>query len=369
MEQSNADAEGRRARGTASVVLGLVIVAVLAWLIFGPSEIDPIAWTPPEAPSLTGQFAQNNVLDSIELRFRGQLLGPEDIARDKEGRFYTGLANGSIVRIARDLLKTELLVNTGGRPLGMEFDAQGNLIVCDAHKGLLSIDPEGKITTLSTEEGGVPFGFTDDLAIATDGTIYFTDASYKFHAPNYLADLMEHRGNGKFLKYDPATKTTTKLIGDLCFANGVALSPDESFALVNETWKYRVLRYWLTGDKKDTWDVFIDNLPGFPDNVSSNGKGTFWLALANPRNAAADGMAPYPLLRRVVWKLPKAMHPAAVRYSFVLGLDARGKVIHNLQGPGGSLAPVTSANEYDGKLFLGSVEDSQFGVFDLAGLR
>ena len=63
--------------------------------------------------------------------------------------------------------------------------------------------------------------------------------------------------------------------GNLCFANGVALAPDESFALVNETWNYRVLRYWLTGDKKDTWDVFIDNLPGFPDNISSNGKGTF----------------------------------------------------------------------------------------------
>ena len=102
--------------------------------------------------------------------------------------------------------------NTGGRPLGMEFDAQDNLIVCDAHKGLLSIDPKGTVTTLATEEGGVKFGFTDDLAIAKDGTIYFTDASHKFHAPNYLADLMEHRGNGKFLKYDPATKTTTKLI-------------------------------------------------------------------------------------------------------------------------------------------------------------
>ncbi|MCC6153352.1 MAG: SMP-30/gluconolactonase/LRE family protein [Candidatus Hydrogenedentes bacterium] len=340
---------------------------IVAWLVFGSSEIDPIAWTPQPAPPLTGQYAQNSLL-SLKLYTTEGLIGPEDIARDAEGRYYTGVADGRIVRFTTDMQFSDF-ADTGGRPLGMELDAQGNLIVCDAHKGLLSIDPKGSITTLATEEGGVKFGFTDDLAIAKDGTIYFTDASYKFHAPNYLADLMEHQGNGKFLKYDPATKATTKLIGDLCFANGVALASDESFVLVNETWNYRVLRYWLTGDKKGTWDVFIDNLPGYPDNISSNGRGTFWLALANPRNPVADTLAPYPRVRRALWKLPKALHPKAVRYSFVLGLDKDGKVIHNLQNPSGQLAPVTSANEYDGKLYLGSVEDGQFGVFDLVLLK
>ena len=351
------------------ILLALLVVsgALIVWLVFGPSEIDPVAWAPQPAPSLTGQYAQNRLL-SLKLYTTDNLVGPEDIARDAEGRYYTGVADGRIVRFTTDM-QFSTFADTGGRPLGMEFDAQDNLIVCDAHKGLLSIDLKGTVTTLATEEGGVKFGFTDDLAIAKDGTIYFTDASHKFHAPNYLADLMEHRGNGKFLKYDPATKTTTKLIGDLCFANGVALAPDESFVLVNETWNYRVLRYWLLGDKKGTWDVFIDNLPGFPDNISSNGKGTFWLALANPRNPVADALAPYPRVRRALWKLPEALHPKAVRYSFVLGLDSGGKVTHNLQKPTGQLAPVTSENEYDGKLFLGSVEDAQFGVLDLGLLK
>lgn len=350
------------------LVVFALILALLAWLVFGPSEIDPIAWSPPKAPKLTGQYAVNHLLASLKLYSTENLIGPEDIARDAQGNFYTGVADGRIVRFTKDM-QFSIFANTGGRPLGMEFDAHGNLIVCDAHKGLLSIDANGTITTLATEEGGVKFGFTDDLAIAKSGTIYFTDASSKFHAPNYLADLMEHRGNGKFLKYDPATKTTSKLIGDLCFANGVALAQDESFVLVNETWMYRVLRYWLGGDKKGTWDVFIDNLPGFPDNISSNGKGAFWLALANPRNPTSDTLAPYPRLRQVLWKLPKTLLPKAVRYSFVLGLDEQGNVIKNLQDPAGALAPVTSANEYDGSLYLGSVEDSRFGVLDLTALR
>jgi len=207
----------------------------------------------------------------------------------------------------------------------------------------------------------VPFGFTDDVDVAKDGTIYFTDATWKFHAPNYMADLMECRGNGRFLAYDPKTKTTRALIDELYFANGVAIAPDQSFVLVNETWKYRVLRYWLSGDKKGTWDVFIDNLPGYPDNISLNGNGTFWLALANPRNPQADALAPHPFLRKVVWRLPSFAMPQAVRYSFVLGLNRDGNVTHNLQGPLGKLAPVTSVNEFGEYLYLGSVEDNAIG--------
>ncbi|HRK34982.1 MAG TPA: SMP-30/gluconolactonase/LRE family protein [Candidatus Hydrogenedentes bacterium] len=347
-----------------ALVVLIVLCLLIAWVISIPSEIEPAAWSPPVSPGLTGDFAQNDRLAPLRLHTAPGLIGPEDIARDAQGRFYTGIADGRIMRFTGEMEFTEF-ANTGGRPLGMQFDANGNLIVCDAHKGLLSVDPSGAITTLATHEGGVQFGFTDDLDIAADGVIYFTDASSKFHAPNYLADLMEHRGNGRFLRYDPATKTTKRLIGDLCFANGVAVAPDQSYVLVNETWKYRVLRYWLTGPKKNTWDVFIDNLPGFPDNITSNGRGTFWVAIANPRNPMVDALGPYPMLRRTLWQLPSHLLPKAERYSFVIGLDTSGAVTHNFQNPSGQIAPVTSANEYDGALYLGSVEDSQFAIFTL----
>lgn len=342
-------------------LFGFGLVCAVAYLAVGPSEIDPGVWNPPAAPTLTGQYAKNTVLDDVELFFKGALPGPEDIAQDAEGRYYTGTADGRIYRVSPDLKILEVFAETGGRPLGLDFDAQGNLIVADGHKGLLSIDSAGTITLLTAQEGGLPFGFTDDVDVAADGAIYFTDASWKFHPPNYLADLMEHRPNGRFLKYDPATKTTTKLIGDLYFANGVAVSPDQTFVLINETWKYRILKYWLAGEKRGQWTVLVDNLPGFPDNIASNGRGTFWVALANPRNPMADTMLPYPTIRRILWQLPAALLPKAVRYSFALGIDGDGKVLHNLQGPSGKLAPVTSVNEFGAYLYLGSVEDDAFG--------
>lgn len=339
----------------------VLLIPVVVYLLTWPVSIEPVAWTPPPAPALEGAFAPNSYLDDVERLLSGNVLGPEDVVMDAEGRLYTGTVDGRIVRFNADGTGAATFANTGGRPLGLAWDAAGNLIVADANKGLLSIDSTGTVSTLVTKADGIPLGFTDDVDIGKDGTIYFTDASWRYHVPDYMADLMDGRGNGRFLAYDPSTRETRTLIGDLAFANGVAISPDQSYVLVNETWRYRVLRYWLTGAKQGTWDVFIDNLPGFPDNISSNGEGTFWLALFTTRNPVADWLAPYPILRKVVWRLPEAFLPKAKPYSFVLGIDEDGVVIHNLQGPAGVVAPVTSANEYEGTLYIGSVEDNAIG--------
>src|SRR4030095_11592897 len=101
--------------------------------------------------------------------------------------------------------------------------------------------------------------------------------------------------------------------------------------LVAETGMYRVMRIWLTGPQAGQSEIFIDNLPGFPDGISSNGKDRFWLALVKPRDAVLDKLLPHPFLRKVVARLPKFLQPAPKRYSFVLGLDGNGRVVDNLQ--------------------------------------
>jgi sugar lactone lactonase YvrE len=297
----------------------------------------------------------------VERLGNGAGIGPEDVAVDDQGRIYGGMEDGHIIRLQTDGNLPEVFANTGGRPLGLHFDRTGNLIVADAYKGLLAISPGGSITVLSTEQGGIPFRFTDDVDIAIDGTIYFSDASFKFTTAEYIADLMEHRPNGRLLAYDPATKTTRLVLDRLYFANGVAVSPDQSFVLVAETGKYRVKRYWLTGPRQGTSEIFIDNLPGFPDGISSNGENTFWLALASPRKPDVEAMLPRPFLRKMVMRLPEAFLPAAENYGFVLGLDLDGRVVHNLQDPTASYAQITSVQEHKGMLYLGSLAEDSIG--------
>lgn len=341
-------------------LLGAFLIAILLYLLFWPVPVAPLAWTPPPAPTLEGPYAPNTFLAEAERLDLPAGHGPEDIAVDSLGRIYGGLQEGRILRLSADGETAEVFAETGGRPLGLAFDQAGRLLVADAFRGLLAIatTPDRSVDTLATGADGRPFRFTNDLDVAPDGRIFFTDASDTFDQAHYRHDLVESRPHGRLLVYDPASGTTTMLLDSLHFANGVAVSPEGDFVLVNETARYRVLRYHLTGPTTGTADVLIDNLPGFPDGISSNGQGTYWLALASPRNKLLDALAPYPLLRKMILRLPAFLQPAPARYAFVLGLDADGQVRHNLQNPTGDpFAIVTSVEQVGDVLYLGSLEE------------
>jgi sugar lactone lactonase YvrE len=352
-------AKARRPKGAIRGIVpaGVVALAAVAgYLLLWPVPIDPAPWTPPPAPGLIRPYAPNQELAGarwIEVGGRG----PETAAVDARGRLYTGLEDGRIVRVT-PAGALEDFVTTGGRPLGLVWDGNGNLLVADAHRGLLSVSLEGKVTVLATEHRGLPFRFTDDLDIAPDGVVYFSDASHRFGVEQYVLDLLEHRPNGRLLAYYPETGQTRLLLDELYFANGVAVDPAGAFVLVVETGRYRVTRYWLRGERAGTRDTLIDNLPGFPDGISAGSDGTFWLAIASPRDPQVDErLLPRPWLRKVVARLPAALRPQAQRHAFVLGLDAEGRVVANLQDPAPtSFAPVTSVVEHRGTLYLGTIE-------------
>lgn len=350
--------------------LAAIAITLFAYLAFWPVPIDPIAWNAPEAPALAGEYEVNDRLAIVERRGTAVGVGPESVAIDGSGAAYVGYEDGRIVRFDPSGGNPALLANTGGRPLGMKHDAVGRLLVCDGYKGLLRVSIDGAIEVLATEADGAPFRFTNDLDIASDGTIYFTDASSKFGpARKARDDILEHGGRGRLLRYEPATGETTVLLDDLQFANGVALAPDGRAVLVAQTGRYDVLRYWLEGERAGTHEVFIENLPGIPDGISSNGRDTYWLALFTVRNPVLDALSAWPRLRKLVFRLPPFIQPQPVRHAFVLGLSLEGEVVHNLQHPGrDSYSPVTSATEAHGRLYLGSLTQDAFGVLDLATL-
>jgi len=347
------------------IILIAAIVSVFAagYLIAWPAPIDPGSWNPPQAPALEGPYAMNSLLAATVRLGEGDGEAPEDIAVDLEGRIFGGFVDGRIARWDKDGKNPEIVADTGGRPLGLHFDKDGRLIVADVKKGLLAMSPEGELTTLTTTHGDRPFGFTDDVDIASDGVIYFSDASDKFDHTQYIMDLLEHRPNGRLLSYDPATQETALLADGLYFANGVAVDVRQEFVLVVETGKYRILRYWLTPERRGEIDVFVDNLPGFPDGVSAGSRDIFWVAIATPRDALLDDLLPRPFWRKVIARLPAFLRPGVQRHSFVLGINREGEVVYNLQDPDGVYSPITSVQEANNFLYFGSIVEEAFGRF------
>lgn len=336
---------------------GLAALAlVLAYLAAWPVPVDPVAWRAPDAPT-DPAFGPNDGFRGLERLAAGELDGPEAIALDAQGRVVTGTADGRIARLDPATGRVEVIAATGGRPLGLAYDREGGLYVCDVLRGLLRLAPSGELRVLATAHGGVPFGFIDDVDVAPDGTVYFSDASSKFGLHRDRDDILEHGGHGRLLAYHPATGRTEQLLAGLQFANGVAVAGDGSYVLVTETGAYRVTRYWLAGPRRGTSDVFADGLPGLPDNVTwSAERRVFWVALYTPRVPALDLLAQHPFLRKVVRRIPLALQPqpAPEGFAVALGEDGRVRTVLHDASPG-AYAPVTGVRERAGVLWIGSI--------------
>ncbi|RON51472.1 gluconolactonase [Pseudomonas frederiksbergensis] len=339
-------------------VLLLLIVAIAAFLLLMPNKVQPVAWTPPPAPSLTsGVYAENQRLKDVERVGASDIDGPEALLLENDA-LITGLHDGRVIRSSLDGKVTKVLTDTGGRPLGLARHPNGLLVIADGVKGLLSLDAQGRVIPLTTAANGVPFGFTDDVAIDKPGHYaYFSDASSRWGYGKDGAAIIEHGGDGRLLRYDFQTGKTTTLLDKLEFANGVTLGPDDEFVLVNETGAYRISRYWLTGPKAGTHDVFIDNLPGLPDNLAFNGRDRFWVALYAPRNTLLDATAQHPFVRKMIVRALMVLPEPVEKRGFALGLDLDGKVIANLQdASSGNYSPITTVREYGDWLYFGSLK-------------
>ena len=132
-----------------AIALAAAFVLLTAYLLLWPVPIAPVAWRPPPAPELVGPYAPNEALTRGRRLLDGIGHGPEDVAFDAEGRLYTGFEDGRIFRMALPDGEPELYADTGGRPLGMVFDAAGTLVVADARRGLLAVARDRQVIVLA----------------------------------------------------------------------------------------------------------------------------------------------------------------------------------------------------------------------------
>lgn len=344
---------------------GLLLGYLLAW----PVAIDPASWEPPAAPATdSGVHARNDRLAGVTRLAEGFGIGPEAVAFGSKGDMVTAYEDGRVVRFDADGSNPQVLANTRGRPLGLHVLEDGTVIVADAVEGLLRVE-DGYAYPLSVTAGGTPYRFVDDVVVNAAGTMaYFTDASSRFGINEVMADAFEHRPNGRLLAYDLTNDRLQVLADNLYFANGVTLGPDERYLLVTETTRYRVQRYWLKGERAGEIETFIDNLPGFPDNITFDGE-RFWLALYAPRDPMLDALLSRPFLRKVAFRLPEVLQPGPTRHAYVLALDAEGAVLADLQDIGDdAFAPITSAIVHGDHLYLGSLSANAIGRIPLSAL-
>ena len=283
-----------------------------------------------------------------------------------EGAVFTGTEDGAIWRVSHDGSKVDRVADTGGRPLGLEIDLDGRLLVCDAHRGLLRVDTRGgAIEPVTDSVAGVRMVFCNNAAIAGDGTVWFSDSSTRYGLEDWKSDFVQDTRTGRLLRRDPDGTVTTVLDG-LAFANGVALARDESYVAVAETGARTVVRQWLTGPKAGTRDLLASDLPGYPDNIARGSDGLVWVTIASPTDPVVERLRRGPMwARRAVTRIPERLQPAPKNTVRVQALDDDGRVVHDVDVKTPDYHMVTGVREHDGRVWLGSLHEPAIAVVDL----
>jgi ribose transport system permease protein len=376
--------------GGSSMVLGAILLFAVIFDIrwnknrhklLNRSYISTIGVQLPPLPSIEAgsgsPYARNDKLRGASPIGLG-LDGPEDMVIDDEGNLFAGTRTGDVVRLfGPDFARREVFVHTGGRPLGLQVDKDGSIVVCVAGMGLYRLTKDRKVVPLSVQTNrsfsiidDSRVRHADDLDIAPDGKIYYSDPSTRYEASEWLTDALEGRGNGRLICYDPADGSSRTVMTNLVFANGVCVMWDAQSVLVAETWAARINRLWIAGPKKGKREVFIADLPGYPDNINRSSDGHYWVALVGMRSPAFDlslGMPDFRkrMIRRVApdnWLLPNMFTGSLIKF------DADGRILDTLwDAPDGSHPQITSVREHKGKLFIGGIHNDRIGVLELKG--
>jgi sugar lactone lactonase YvrE len=296
--------------------------------------------------------------------------GAEDVvvasSGPDQGCAFTGTEDGVIWRVSPDGGKVDRVATTGGRPLGIEIDGDGRLLVCDADRGLLRVDAlTGSVETVLDRVAGVPMRFCNNAAIAGDGTVWFSDSSTLHGIHDWRDDIVKATCTGRLLRLDP-DGTVTVVLDGLDFANGVALAADESYVAVAESGACTVVRHWLTGDRAGTRDLLVPELPGYPDNIARGSDGLIWVTIASPVVAMATRIRRGPQwLRRTAARVPERLQPQPGRCLRVQAYDDAGALVHDIDLPAEDYSFVTGVREHEGRVWMGSLHQPAIAVLTL----
>ncbi|HET7525612.1 MAG TPA: SMP-30/gluconolactonase/LRE family protein, partial [Burkholderiaceae bacterium] len=376
---------------TRMVLAAILLVAAMIdvrWLknrqrIISKVYVSPTYHALPPSPDCSEgggtRYALNNKLRNVTLIGLGRIEAPEDVILDRHDNLYAGSRHGDIIRFfAPDYERMEVFAHIGGQPLGLAFDRDDNLHVCIGGMGLYRVTPQRHVE-LVTDETNRSYSsinddsrlrLADDLDIADDGRIFFSEATVRYEMHEWPVDGLEARGNGRIVCHDPRDGSTRTVLRDLKFPNGICIASDGQSILFAETWGCCVKRWWFDGPRKGQVQTVIDNLPGYPDNINLASDGNYWLAVVGMRCPAYDLAMRMPAFRRRMalrvpideWLFPN------INTGCVLKFSESGEILETFWDLGGHNHPmITSMREHRGHLYLGGISNNRIGRYKLQG--
>jgi gluconolactonase len=240
----------------------------------------------------------NAAIERVATGFRWS-EGPVYV-RDGGYLLWSDIPNNRIMRWLEDDGHVSVFRANSNYSNGNTRDREGRLITCEHDSQRVTrTEPDGTITVLLDSFQGKKLNAPNDVVVAADGAIWFTDPGYGIFG-NYEGHLAEPELPPRVYRLDARSGQATIVADDFDKPNGLAFSPDEKKLYIIDTGlthggRSNMRVFDVNGDKLANGKVFAENFaPGFTDGVRTDIDGNVWCSMgwADPKEDGVRCYAP-----------------------------------------------------------------------------
>jgi strictosidine synthase len=341
-------------------IVGVVVAGLAAFfgLLILLSPVDPVAWDAPDAKETAAMCGKTAPRLTAQVLAKDLPGTPDGIDIGPDGQLYAALSSGDIARIDPISGRWEIVGSApGARLTGLAATPGGMVYAVDEAGGpLYAFDLKGPIPApgrvVLAEAGGRKLQWTNDVADGPDGLLYLTTSSRRRTLDQFFFEVLEHRGSGQLIRFDPKSGSVKVLADTLEMTNGLAVAADGKL-LVSQSAIYAVT---VIDPESGAPGASAGNLPGFTGNVRMSDRAHIaWVTLLSPRSGLIDGLAQTPWVRRLLAWAPSGVRPQPQPINCVIALVSdiadlkpRGYVVAS----SGVLPSFSTALEHRGRLYL-----------------
>ena len=248
----------------------------------------PVACPDPAVEVVDPRFAKSKINNAGVERLYTGTRWAEGPVWFGDGRYllFSDIPNNRMLRWLEDTGEVSVFRSPSNYSNGNTRDLQGRLVTCEHDsRRVTRTEHDGTITVLADHFQGKPFNAPNDLAVHSDGAIWFTDPGYGIMS-NYEGHKAAFELPANVYRLDPNTHEISVVGGDMDKPNGICFSPDEKKLYIVDTGEPkhsgdpRPIRVYEVEDGKRLKNgrLFVNMAPGSSDGIRCDVDGNVWSA-------------------------------------------------------------------------------------------
>jgi gluconolactonase len=246
---------------------------------------SPVQYPDPDIVALDPRFRRYIVNNTAIRRLYTGTQWAEGPAWNGVGRYlvWSDIPNNVQMRWLEDDGRVTVFRNPSGFSNGNTFDFEGRQLSCE-HGGrrVVRYELNGTTTVIAEKFQGKRLSSPNDIAVHSDGSIWFTDPTYGIRG-NYEGFKGEQELKEAVYRVDPKTLAIDKVTDEAGAPNGICFSPDYKKLYLADTGMPRDIKVWdidgkslRNGKRLVQLDIPGTGAPSAADGIRCDVDGNIW---------------------------------------------------------------------------------------------